>query len=76
MVVPRATPVNPPELEPIVATAVLVLLHVPPPASVRFISAPRHPVEPVIAAGFGLMVNIAEAVLPVALVMRQPRAAL
>lgn len=47
--VPAATPVIIPVEAPIVAIAVLLLLHVPPPAAVNGLVAPTHtPVAPLI----------------------------
>jgi len=61
--VPAATPVKIPLLAPIVAIAVLLLLHVPPPASLKVevvgLDPPHTNVVPVIAAGFELTVNTA-----------------
>ena len=50
--VPPETPVTTPEPVPTVATLVVLLLHVPPPASVNEVVCPPQSVgEPVIAAG-------------------------
>jgi hypothetical protein len=58
-VVPVATPIAIPDDEPIVATAVLLLLHLQPGVVLfRVVVAPRQmEVAPVIAAGAGLMVT-------------------
>lgn len=60
MVLPAVTPETTP-LEFMVATDVLVLLHVPDAvASLKWRVAPEHTVlPPVIAAGSGLMVTVA-----------------
>jgi hypothetical protein len=64
--VPPATPVMMPVDEPAVATKVLLLLQVPPPASVRAVVAPPHTVVvPVIAAAAGFTVIFLIAVQPV-----------
>jgi hypothetical protein len=56
--VPGAMPDTIPEV-PIVATVVILLLHVPPPASARDVVVPAHKmVTPVIADGSGLTVTI------------------
>ena len=57
--VPAATPVTIPELVPIVASAMLLLVQVPPVvASVNVIDEPTQTaVEPAIDAGIGLTVN-------------------
>ena len=59
-------PETTPEAEPIVATAVLLLLQVPPVvSSAREAVAPTHTVElPVIADGTGLTVNAMVAIQP------------
>ena len=59
MLVPAVTPVTTPE-ELIVATEVLLLVHVPPPvASPSEVVRPWHTVNaPVIAAGLGLIVTV------------------
>lgn len=55
---PNATPVTRPEDTPIVATAVLPLLHVPPPELVNVIVPPAHTTEgPDIADGNGSTVT-------------------
>ena len=52
--------------EPIVATPVLLLLHVPPPASLNVDVRPRHKFsEPVIGVGGGFTTISAVAVQPV-----------
>ena len=61
--VPAVTPVTTPVPEPIVAMAVLLLLHVPPvEGSPRVMVAPAHTVEgPVIGLGcVSVMANVAE----------------
>ena len=67
VVVPADTPVTVPEAEPMVATAVLVLLQVPPEvASLNVVVKPTHTVEvPEIAAGKGLTVTLVTARHPV-----------
>ena len=53
-VVPADTPVTTPVPDPIVATAVLLLVQVPPPASLSVVVSPAHTfVVPLIAAGSG-----------------------
>ena len=55
--VPGVPPVTKPEADPIVATTVLLLIHVPPPASLKVVDRPEHTdVVPVIADGNGLTV--------------------
>ena len=57
--VPAATPVAIPEEEPMVATEVLLLLQLPPPASVNEVVAPTHTFTiPVINGGPGLTVTV------------------
>ena len=70
VVVPAATPVMIPVLEPAVATAVLLLDQVPPViASVSSVVAPLHTaVVPNIAVGVGLTVRMVVAVHPPATV--------
>ena len=52
-------PVTIPVVLPTVALSVLLLVHVPPPASVRLVVNPTHTVDvPVIAAGNGLMETV------------------
>ena len=53
MLVPSATPFTTPVVEPMVAVAVVVLIHVPPAtASLRVIVAPTHTaLGPVMAVG-------------------------
>ena len=53
--VPLPTPATIPEIEPILATAVLVLVHIPPPiASLRSISPPTQTLKvPVMVDGIG-----------------------
>ena len=67
MVVPADTPDTVPEL-PIVATAVLLLLQVPPDVtSLRVIDDPEQTEEePVILAGRGFTVTVVVTVVPVA----------
>ena len=62
--VPNATPVKSPVVDPIVATAVLLLVHVPPVDElVRVVVEPLHTVVvPAIAAGEGFTVTIVVAV--------------
>jgi len=57
---PPATPVTIPELEPTVASAVLLLVHVPPVvASLNVVVANgQRTIVPVIAAGSGLTVSV------------------
>ena len=57
--IPAAIPVTEPEPEPIIATLMSVLPHVPPVlASAKTVEAPIHTlVLPVIDAGKGLMVK-------------------
>ena len=64
---PVLTPVAIPESEPIVATAVLLLAHVPPvTASVYNDVNPTHATDgPMIAPGTGLTVIISETEQPV-----------
>ena len=66
--VPGDTPDTIPVNEPIVATAVFPLAHLPPGvASVKVDGIPTHTlVEPVMAAGNGLTVSVATAKQPVA----------
>ena len=57
VVVPAVTPVTTPDVVPIVATEVVLLLHVPPAPSVRFVVAPTHRLEaPLITPGNALIV--------------------
>ena len=66
MVVPPATPVTTPVPETTVATAVLLLVHEPPPASVSAVVNPGHTfVVPVIDDGNGLTVTVVFVVQPV-----------
>ena len=64
---PSVMPVTVPAEDPIVATAVLLLLHTPPlVAFVRVVVNPTHTfVVPPIAAGFGLTVKLVTAIQPV-----------
>ena len=64
---PEVTPVTIPDVEPMVATPVLLLVHVPPEvASVNVVVKPTHTfVVPPIAAGFGLTVKLVTAIQPV-----------
>lgn len=66
-VVPTVRPETTPVEEPMVATAVLLLVHAPKAvASFNVVVPPIHPVfGPVIADGFGLTVNGAVATQPV-----------
>jgi hypothetical protein len=66
--VPLATPQTTPVVEPMTATAVLLLVHVPPDtASLRVLHAPvQTPVEPNIAVGVGLTVMVVVVKHPVA----------
>ena len=66
VVVPVASASTSPELEPIVATAVLLLLQVPPPdASLSWVNIPAQLLNmPDIAAGKGLTVMVVVAVQP------------
>jgi hypothetical protein len=65
---PAAIPVTTPVPAPIVAFAVLLLLHAPPPvASFKVVVEETQTVDaPVMAAGKGLMVTAAETAQPVA----------
>jgi hypothetical protein len=66
VVVPELTPETIPDA-PTVATAVLLLLHVPPPASVSAVVEPTHTLAaPVIALGDELIVTTTVALHPVA----------
>ncbi len=60
-------PVTVPVEEPMVATAVLLLLHTPPlVALVNVVVKPTHTlIVPPIAAGFGLTVKLVTAIQPV-----------
>lgn len=63
---PPVTPVTIPVDEPTVAIAVLLLAHVPPPASLRVVVLPAHTVAtPVIAPGSGLTVTVVIRMQPV-----------
>ena len=64
---PSVMPVTVPVEDPIVATAVLLLLHTPPlVALVNVVVKPMHTfVVPPIAAGFGLTVKLVTAIQPV-----------
>jgi hypothetical protein len=56
--VPNVEPVTIPDVEPIGAIPVLLLLHVPPPASVRVDIKPKHiAVTPVIGSGVRFTVS-------------------
>ena len=58
--VPAVTPVVTPDVLPIVATAVLLLLQVPPPLLVRVVVNPTHMVVvPLIDPGLGFTLNTA-----------------
>ena len=64
--VPEDTPVTIPVAISIYAMAVLLLLHNPPPASVKVVVAPTHTwALPEIAGGNGLTVTIVVAIHPV-----------
>src|SRR5437763_776971 len=65
--VPASTPVTTPLDDPIVATAVVLLIHVPPAiASVKLVVDPvQTSSEPAIAAGNGFTVKTAVALQPV-----------
>jgi hypothetical protein len=65
--VPAEMPVVIPDIEPMLATAVLLLLQLPPAlASDNAVAWPMHtPVAPVITDGSGLTVTIEVAVHPV-----------
>ncbi len=67
VVVPAATPVAVPDVEPIVAIPVLELLHTPPEvASVSVVVLPTVTLSvPDIAAGFGLTVMVVATLQPV-----------
>ena len=67
---PSVMPVTVPVEDPIVATAVLLLLHTPPlVALVNVVVKPMHTfVVPPIAAGFGLTVKLVTAIQPVLIV--------
>jgi len=64
---PSVMPVTVPDVEPMVATAVLLLLHTPPLViSVNVIVKPTHTLlVPPMAAGFGLTVKLVTAIQPV-----------
>ena len=64
---PAETPVTTPVDEPTVVSAVLLLLHVPPPvASLKVAELPTQTTPaPVIAAGAGLTVSSVQAIQPV-----------
>ena len=68
MVVPPATPVIIPELVPAIATAVLLVLHVPPvTASVNVVLEPAHIMAvPLIEVGAWLIDTVVIAIHPVA----------
>lgn len=65
--VPALTPVTMPVVEPMVATPVLPLVHMPPPvASVTVVVAPMHALNvPPIAAGLAFTVTTVVALQPV-----------
>lgn len=66
MVVPPDTPATMPVVTPMVATAVLLVVHVPPPVLLSVTGDPMHIVVlPVIADGSGLTVTVVTAVHPV-----------
>ena len=63
--VPGVTPVTTPVPRPTVATVVVPLVQVPPPASAKVVVAPAHTVvTPVIAAGNGNTVNVVVTLQP------------
>jgi hypothetical protein len=63
--VPGDLPVTNPVPEPIVATAVLLLAQVPPPASNKLVVWPTHTTgKPTIIEGNGLTVNVTVAAQP------------
>lgn len=63
--VPDATPETIPELEPTVATPVLLLVHNPPPASLSVVIEPAHTsAVPLIDDGDGLTVTTVVVVHP------------
>ena len=65
--VPDVTPETIPELVPIVATLVLLLIHVPPPVLERVVVEPAQTVAvPVIADGNGFTVTTVVVIQPVA----------
>lgn len=67
VVVPAATPVTTPLLEPIVATVVVLLAQAPPPPSLKAVVELTHTARvPDIAEGSGLTVNTIVVVQPVA----------
>ena len=65
--VPEVMPVTTPVEDPMVATPVALLLHVPPEVVlVNVVVKPTHTlVVPAIAAGFGLTVKLVTAIQPV-----------
>ena len=66
VVVPAVTPETIPELVPIVATLVLLLIHVPPPVLDSVVVEPAHTVVvPVIADGNGFTVRTVVVIQPV-----------
>jgi len=68
MLVPRATPLTTPVVLPMVAMAVVVLIHVPPAtASPSVIVAPTHTADgPVMAAGIVYTATVVLTLQPVA----------
>ena len=63
---PAATPVTVPEVEPIVATPVVPLVHVPPPVPVKVVVALwQTDSVPVIAPGLGFIKTLVVAKHPV-----------
>ena len=59
-------PVTIPVVDPTVAIVVLLLLHVPPPASLNVVVKPEHTLSaPSMAVGRGFTVNTAVAIQPV-----------
>ena len=61
LAIPPPTPVRIPVAEPTVATDVLLLAHVPPPAveSVRVVPEPVHRVAVLLTSGMGFTVTTA-----------------
>jgi hypothetical protein len=62
--VPNETPVSTPDTEPMVATAVLLLLHLPPETELPNVEEPpiQTDVSPVIAVGRGVTVTKVETI--------------
>ena len=64
-VLPNAIGVTIPDKEPTVAAEGLLLVQVPPPASVKAVDVPMHTVDgPVIAAGAEITLTVAVAKQP------------